>query len=349
MRVNNGFNIPRLEHIAVWSESIPETESFLEDVLGWKRHPVVFGVSEDNSVFGGMELAFVDANGLWLELVQPTTEGPGMDFLREKGNGSLVELDFEIDDFDKNVDEMKARGVDLIGMDGEPLQGGGYLHEWVEVDGRIEQGDERLSYLPFELARGTSIELFWEDPETGVVVRRDRDLRPEYKSPASSPRLDSVVVIGEDLEKLAAVYTEILRLERIDVPEGLARPWMALGNSSHAWINGNSDSIWIELIAPTSSNGQAGVLGTHGEGTILELLAEVDSIDDFHDQMSRKGIRMTAGDGVPLPDGEKAVLNAGSGDRFCYFPLEVSKGMRIMIFERGPAETSVFSKRDAAG
>jgi hypothetical protein len=116
-KVNRELNAPRLEHPAVWAEGINETAEFLQDALGWRRHPIEFGVDKDNEVFGGMNLAFVDANGFWLELVQPTTEGPAMDFLKEKGNGSLVELGFEIDDFDKNLESMTARGFDLIGMD----------------------------------------------------------------------------------------------------------------------------------------------------------------------------------------------------------------------------------------
>jgi catechol 2,3-dioxygenase-like lactoylglutathione lyase family enzyme len=345
MKVNTAFNSPRLEHLAVWSKEIDDTAGFLQRALGWRRHPLVFGVDADNEVFGGMDLAFVDANGFWLELVQPTTDGPGMDFLREKGDGSLVELDFEIDDFDKKVEEMKSRGIDLIGMDGKPLRDDGILREWVQAAGEIIHGDERLSYLPFDVACGTSIELFWEDPETGVVLRRDRDLDDSYKTPASAPRLDSVVVLGKDLEKLAKVYTDVLDLERSTSGLGVNRPWMHIDDMKHAWINGNSDSIWIELIAPTSSEINAGILDELGEGAIVELCVEVPDIDAFYDQMLSKGITMNAGDSMPLPTGLKAVTDSSSGDRFSYFPRDVSKGMRIMVFQRGPDATSVFNRR----
>ena len=156
---------PALEHIAVWAEDIDKTATFLQEVLGWRRHPLRFGVDEDSTVFGGMELAFIDANGFWLERVEPTTEGPGMDFLKQKGNGSLVELDFFVDDFDAHVAHMEARGIELIGMDGEPMKDGGLLREWyIDEKGQRQRGDERLSYLPFDLARGTSIEVAWEYP-----------------------------------------------------------------------------------------------------------------------------------------------------------------------------------------
>src|ERR1700722_19751325 len=88
-----GFN-PHLEHLAVWVQDLDKTAAFLQDALGWRRHPLKFGVEADSKVYGGMKLGFVDANGIWLELVQPTTPGPGMDFLKEKGNGAPGKLDF---------------------------------------------------------------------------------------------------------------------------------------------------------------------------------------------------------------------------------------------------------------
>lgn len=80
----------------------------------------------------------------------------------------------------------------------------------------------------------------------------------------------------------------------------------------------------------------------------MESCVEVTDIDAFHDQMLANGIQMTGGDAVPLPEGEKALTNKQSGDRFSYFPLDNSKGMRIMVFERAGSPESVFYMRDAA-
>ncbi|HOP21109.1 MAG TPA: hypothetical protein PK585_13590, partial [Amphiplicatus sp.] len=81
-------------------------------------------------------------------------------------------------------------------------------------------------------------------------------------------------------------------------------------------------------------------------GTLVELGVEVGDIGAFFDEMQAKGIVMTAGDATPLPAGAKAITDETSGDRYAYFPLDKSEGMRIMVFQRGPAETSVFTKRD---
>jgi hypothetical protein len=47
---------------------------------------------------------------------------------------------------------------------------------------------------------------------------------------------------------------------------------------------------------------------------------------------------------VALPAGAKAVTGP-SGDRFAYFPLDRSEGMRIMVFQRARSG-SVFAARD---
>ena len=335
---------PHLEHVAIWAADLDKTAAFLEDTLGWRRHPLEFGVSDDSTVYGGMKLAFVDANGFWLELVQPTTEGPGMEFLRQKGNGSIVELDFFVDDFEKTVAWMKSKGVEPWGMDGKPMVNGGLLQEWANIDGKVRNADERLMYLPTDVSRGTSIELGWEYP-SGVVYYRDETWGPAERTPASAPRMDHVAVAAANLPMTTDVYTKVLELKQAPGAPGLSRGWMGVTATDQNWIHGNSH-VWVNVVAPTGPAG-AKVLADprFGDGNIMELAAEVADIDAFYDAMQAKGITMTAGDGVPLPAGAKAVTTA-TGDRYIYFPLDRSEGMRILVFER--AKDGAFTKRDAA-
>lgn len=339
---------PRLEHMAVWVEDIDRSVAFLEKALGWRRHPLVFGVDETDTVYGGMLLAFVDANGFWIELVQPTTEGPGMEFLREKGNGSLVELDFEVTDFDASCARMAARGVTLMGMDGNPMKQGGLLREWfLDENGERQRGDELLSYLPVEVAQGTSIELFWEYP-TGVIIRRDRTWSDADRTPADAPRFDHTVVISRDFDASLAVYTDTLNLPVQSAAPGLSRAWTGMDGGPHAWIRANEHNNWIALMAPPAPAGGNALLRdpSLGHGAILELAAEVADIDAFASRMTSLGITLTAGDGAPLPPGASAVTVPGTGDRYAYVAREQSEGMRIMVFQRGPAATSVIAARD---
>jgi catechol 2,3-dioxygenase-like lactoylglutathione lyase family enzyme len=337
---------PRLEHIAIWAADIDKTAAFLADALGWRRHPLEFGVRDDSTVFGGMKLAFVDANGFWLELVEPTTEGPGMEFLRQKGNGSIVELDFFVDDFDTAVAWLKSKGIEPMGMDGKPMQNGGLLQEWASIDGKIRNADERLAYLPIDVARGTSIELGWEYP-SGVVYYRDDTWGPKERTPCTTPRMDHVSVAAADLEDTTKVYTRVLELKRVpDVP-GLRRDWMGVTESGQTWIHGNA-GVWVNVVAPAGAAGGKILQDPRfGDGNIMEMAAEVADIDAFYDDMKAKGIVMTAGDGTPLPAGQKSVLVEPTGDRYSYFPLDKSEGMRILVFQRGPRKTSAFQRRDS--
>jgi len=336
---------PNLEHIAVWVGNLEQTSAFLTDALGWSRSPLVFGVGKDWNEFGGMKLAFINANGLWLELVQPTTPGPGMDLLQSKGPGALVELDFHVADLNETIAGLRARGIEPVGMDGKPLRKGGLLTEWYLANGTRGSGDERLAYVPLDVSHGTSVELFWEYP-SGVVLRRDAIWKRTGVEPSRTvPRLDHVVVLAADLEKTSKFYTSVLGLKRIRLTQGLPRAWMH-SRMRHAWLKANDKNFWIELISPRTPSSGGKLLHALGDGAIVELDAEVPNINAFYDQMKQKGINMTAGDGTPLPAGKKSVLTP-SGDRFCYFPRDKSAGMRIMIFQRGSA-SSIFSRRDEA-
>ena len=111
----------RLDHAAIWVEDMKKTVGFLTEVVGWRRHPMEIAVSVEDETTGGMEAVFIDANGLWLELILPTSPGPGMDILEEKGDGAIIEINFEPDDYQAVLDDMKVRGIPLFNMDGSPL------------------------------------------------------------------------------------------------------------------------------------------------------------------------------------------------------------------------------------
>lgn len=326
------FNQPRLEHIAVWAEDIDATAGFLEKALGWKRHPIIFGVAENNPVFGGMNLAFVDANGFWIELVQPTTEGPGMEFLRQKGNGAIVELDFEVDDFDTHVEAYKKRGIDLIGMDGLPLREGGLLSEWVLVDGKRIPADEHLSYLPFDLARGTSIELFTEE-ENGAVRLRDKQWNDADKTPATAPKFHHVTVLASDFGESLDVYAKILNLPVHPETAGLQRDWMGFSQQKSAFIDANKNGVRIELLSPVGP--KKGIVDQFGDGAIVEIGVETRDIETLAASLRAMGVLLTAGDDTPLPEGKSSVSDGRTGDRYAYLSMKEAHGLRIRIFERG--------------
>ena len=109
----------RLDHLAIWVEDMERTTSFLTKIVGWKRHPMLVEVSDDDPTCGGMEAVFVDGQGLWLEMILPTSPGPGQDILEEKGDGAIVEVNFEAvdEDYANILQAMEDRGVQMLAME----------------------------------------------------------------------------------------------------------------------------------------------------------------------------------------------------------------------------------------
>jgi len=159
---------PRMSHISIVVADLESTAGFYTDVMGLKRHPMQLIIDAGaNAEIGGMKAAFIDANGVWLELFQPDGPGPLMDLLNEKGDGYVAELCTEVDDLSAYYDAMKAKGVQLVGIDGTPRDDS---EEYYVLD---PYGD-KIAYFPAEVSRGLTIEIIERGPrETSILHRRD--------------------------------------------------------------------------------------------------------------------------------------------------------------------------------
>jgi catechol 2,3-dioxygenase-like lactoylglutathione lyase family enzyme len=342
----------RLDHLAVWVSDMDTTVDFLTEVVGLKRHPMVVEVSGDDPTCGGMEAVFIDGNGLWLELILPTTPGPGMEILDAVGAGAIVEVNFEAVDQDyiNTIDDMAARGVQMLSMDGSPLVDGGRIDEGVRGIEETADTGQRIAYWPTDMTGGTTIEIYEKlrDDETNLLNVRDKEWGSEQRSPGA-PRIDGVGILVEDLEKTASFYTEVMGLARhpdVFVLEGDAN---RVGTMKIAFIRASEqDNVWVQLIEPTSPGHAMDLLTEKGSGYPMEVSIEVDDIEAFHGRMQQLGITMVGFDGSPLEEGRKWESIAPYGDKYCYFPLGASHGLRMMIYQRGPRATSLLQRRDDA-
>lgn len=159
---------PRLDRIAIFVEDLEASARFYTDVLGLERHPMGFGLEADaNEEVGGMSGAFIDANGVWLALIQPRGPGPLMDTLKEKGDGYLAELIVEVDDIERFYDDLQAKGIPLLDINGAPLPD----NEKASV---LAPYGDRIAYLPEDVSCGMTIEVCQRGPrETSLIHRRD--------------------------------------------------------------------------------------------------------------------------------------------------------------------------------
>ncbi len=90
-----------------------------------------------------------------------------MDLLNEKGDGYIAELIVEVDDTDKYYDEMKEKGVQMLSIDGAPLDDNekGFI---------LEPYGDKLAYFPKDVSCGMTIEVCQRGPrETSILHQRD--------------------------------------------------------------------------------------------------------------------------------------------------------------------------------
>ncbi|NKB39036.1 MAG: hypothetical protein GKR93_18035 [Gammaproteobacteria bacterium] len=208
-----------LDHTVIWVDDTEGTAKFLSDVVGFRRHPMEIGVSDDDPTTGGMEGVFFDGNGVWLELIKPTTPGPGMDILNEKGAGAIIEINFQPQDYDGVLNEMQAKDIQMLNMDGSPLnRDGGLIKEGVGTGEDIEHTGQRIAYWSPEVSRGTSVEIFEVKPgdKGGLINIRDEQWLNEPAAGADEPWLDHIAIWVKDLEATASFYTDVLGLERFE-------------------------------------------------------------------------------------------------------------------------------------
>lgn len=337
----------RLDHIAVWTGNLDAASHFFTDIVGWKRHPMEFGVSSEDATTGGMQGVFFDGNGLWLEFILPTSPGPGMDILEEKGSGAIVEINFEPANYDTTLAEMKAKGIAMENMDGSPLgDDGGTIKEGVGKGDDIEEKGQRIAYWPKSLSRGSTVEIYemTPDDDEALLTIRDKMWESEKDSP-TGPRVDHIAIFVEDLERTASFYTDVMGLRRHPMKisvDGDANG--KVGGLEMTFIDANG--VWLELVQPKGPGPIMDVLKEQGDGHLAELVVEVDDMEKYYDEMKAKGVQMVYADGSPIPENEKCFVLEPYGIKAAYFPKDASQGMTIEVTQRGPRDKCLLHARD---
>ena len=109
--------IGKVDHIGIAVKSIDEALKFYEDVLGIKC--VSQEVVEEQKV----KVAFLPVGDTEVELLESTDEeGPIAKFIEKKGEG-IQHIAYKVDDIEKSIEELKAKGIRMI--DEKPRYGAG--------------------------------------------------------------------------------------------------------------------------------------------------------------------------------------------------------------------------------
>jgi methylmalonyl-CoA/ethylmalonyl-CoA epimerase len=109
--------VGKVDHIGIAVRSLDETLKFYEDILGIKC--VSTEVVEEQKV----RVAFLPIGDTEVELLESTEEdGPVAKFIEKKGEG-VQHIAYKVDDIEKSIEELKAKGIKLI--DEKPRYGAG--------------------------------------------------------------------------------------------------------------------------------------------------------------------------------------------------------------------------------
>lgn len=109
--------IAKVDHIGVAVANLDETLKFYTDALGLELHGTET-VAEQK-----VKVAFLPVGDTEIELLESTEpDGPIAKFIEAKGQG-IQHIAFRVDDIEKALEDMKAKGVRLI--DEKPRYGAG--------------------------------------------------------------------------------------------------------------------------------------------------------------------------------------------------------------------------------
>jgi methylmalonyl-CoA/ethylmalonyl-CoA epimerase len=105
--------ILKIAHIGVAVKNIEEAERFYTEVLSLKI--------SDRAQAGDIKATFIPVGDTAIELMQSTTpEGVLAKFIEKRGQG-IQHISYQVDDIEKALKDLKAKGVSLI--DERPRKG----------------------------------------------------------------------------------------------------------------------------------------------------------------------------------------------------------------------------------
>ena len=143
-------------------------------------------------------------------------------------------------------------------------------------------------------------------------------------------KLDHIGIVVEKLdEKIIDFYRETLGCEK----------------PKHFHVKNDTEEInyvylpfpkgdnYVELLAPVTGPCLE-FLMKKGPGTMFELCVEVENMEEFYDEMKKKGITLCGPDGKALPSEKKWCMIPGDDNKYAYLPVDKTFGTTIELLER---------------
>lgn len=111
------MKVKQIDHIGIAVKDMAQAKRFYEEILGLKLHGIE-EVAEQK-----VKVAFFPITDSEIELLESTQpDGPVAKFIESRGEG-IQHIAFRVEDLEKTLAELKAKGVRLI--DEKPRKGAG--------------------------------------------------------------------------------------------------------------------------------------------------------------------------------------------------------------------------------
>lgn len=141
----------KFDHIGIVVKDLDKAIKFYSEVFGF-RIPETGPYSKILEIDQpGYKIRYVllEANGVYIELLEPK-KGPWLKRLEERGEGSIWEVCFEVEDIDEAYDEFNNMGITPTDRFDRPLAKGRYT---------VSPSGARFMHLPLDKTYGTWIEI----------------------------------------------------------------------------------------------------------------------------------------------------------------------------------------------
>ncbi len=111
----------KVNHIAIVVEDIDKALGVYRDAVGLPLEHITEEAAE------AVKVAFLPTESGEIELIQPTTPDSGVaKFLAKRGEG-LHHICLEVDDIDASINELKSRGLQILGQPRVNQRGDKYI------------------------------------------------------------------------------------------------------------------------------------------------------------------------------------------------------------------------------
>jgi catechol 2,3-dioxygenase-like lactoylglutathione lyase family enzyme len=306
---------PRLEHIVLLVKDLDQTATALSEVLGWRRNPLLYADGDKPPTYGGAKNSWIDGNGIWLELIQPTVAGASRDRLGAR-DCALAELDFEVDNFKETYNALKSAGVTLVNYANGPVENNGRVSLSVLSPDGGEPGEDYAAMVPVGISQGISVEIFQRGFSEASILRRRDALRSREMREPTAPHIDRVVVLSNEPGKAARFFVDSLHLHGATVSQ----------NSSNMVFETTSDGSLPVRIAVREARDE-------GASGVMEIAARVENLAVFAERLGKQGIHLVNESG----ERASAPLRAsGRNELYGYIPTQILfglHGLRLRVYQ----------------